>query len=121
VAVESAPIDLTLGEPPAAAGAHAQHPQMAHMVMAMPAGPPGVSGEAHLRAGAWLDLDTRAIGPQDHLCGNEEVYYPPLSSGAARVTAIPAVTVAYDYRGPGLGMVWSSPNKRSAFVGRFQG
>jgi hypothetical protein len=79
----------------------------------------GISGEAHLRAGDWVELATRAIGPQDHLCGNEEVYYPPLAAGHSRVTAVPAVTLEHEFRGPGLGMVWSSPGKRSAFVGRF--
>lgn len=141
VGVESAPIDLRVGPPAvpvippmthadaaamsseaAPSQLHAAHMAAGHMAMAgMPAGAAGLSGEAHLRAGAWVDLDTRAIGPQDHLCGNEEVYYPPLAGGTAHVTAIPAVTVAYDFRGPGLGMVWSSPGKRSAFVGHFQG
>jgi hypothetical protein len=79
----------------------------------------GISGEAHLKAGDWVDLATRPIGPQDHLCGNEEVYYPPLTAGHSQVTAVPAVTLEHEFHGPGLGMVWSSPGKRSAFVGRF--
>ncbi len=117
VGVESAPIELSLT--PAAGGSAAAHPggHQHHLGAGMAL--PGISGEAHLRAGGFLDLDTRAIGPQDHLCGNEEVFYPPLTAGRSQVTAIPAVTVAYDFRGPGLGMVWSSPGKRSAFVGSF--
>jgi hypothetical protein len=79
----------------------------------------GISGDARLKAGDWVDLATRAIGPQDHLCGNEEIYYPPLTAGHSQVTAVPAVTLEHEFRGPGLGMVWSSPGKRSAFVGRF--
>jgi Protein of unknown function (DUF1326) len=79
----------------------------------------GISGEAHLRAGDWVALTTRALSPKDHLCGNEEIYYQPLATAGAQVTAVPAVTVDYDFRGPGLGMTWSSPGKRSAFVGTF--
>ncbi len=120
VGVESAPIDLILGAREGARAA-AVEPPGAHQHAGHIAAVAGISGEAHLRAGDWIDIDTRAIGPQDHLCGNEEVFYPPLAGGPSQVTAIPAVTVTYDFRGPGLGMVWSSPGKRSAFVGRFQG
>jgi hypothetical protein len=121
VGVESAPIELALA-PPAdgLAGMNAGQPQAQHQHhLAAGLAVPGISGEAHLRAGDWIALDTRAIGSQDHLCGNEEVFYPPLTAGRSRVAAVPAVTVAYDFRGPGLGMVWSSPGKRSAFVGSF--
>jgi hypothetical protein len=143
VAVESAPIEMAVsatagspgdpGEPgeadagsglglsPEAVAARALHPaeHPGHHHLGAGLAVAGISGEAHLKAGAWIDLATRGIGPKDHLCGNEEVFYPPLTAGRSRVTAVPAVTVAYDFRGPGLGMVWSSPGKRSAFVGRF--
>src|ERR1700687_1952092 len=146
VAVESAPIEMAVsaiagkpgdsGEPGAAAEADAgsgrglspeavaaralhpaEHPGHHHLAAGLAVA--GISGEAHLKAGDWIDLATRGIGPKDHLCGNEEVFYPPLTAGRSRVTAVPAVSVAYDFRGPGLGMVWSSPGKRNAFVGRF--
>jgi len=114
VAVESAPIEMTV----AARALHpAEHPGHHHLAAGLAVA--GISGDAHLKAGGWIDLATRGIGPKDHLCGNEEVFYPPLTADRSRVTAMPAVTVAYDFRGPGLGMVWSSPGKRSAFVGRF--
>jgi hypothetical protein len=113
VGVESAPIEMALGKPPEPPD-HAAHHRLAAGLQVE-----GVSGEAHLKAGDWVDLATRGIGPKDHLCGNEELYYPPLTAGRAQVTAVPAVTVAYDFRGPGLGMVWSSPGKRSAYVGHF--
>jgi hypothetical protein len=71
---------------------------------------------AALQAGTVLELRTRALNHGDHLCGNEEVYYPPLTD---TVSAVPAVTLAHAFRGTGLGMTWSSPGKRSAFVGRF--
>jgi len=117
VAVKSAPIEMALGVPsPAAPSAGLSGHR--HLPAAGP-GAAGISGDARLKAGDWIDLATRGIGAQDHLCGNEEVYYPPLTAASSRVTAVPAVTVAYDFRGPGLGMVWSSPGKRSAFVGHF--
>jgi hypothetical protein len=145
VAVESAPIEMALGgqaEPPdhakpsrqegppgqAYQPGQAERTDQAASLLAGHAGHhrlaaglavAGVSGEAHLKAGDWVDLTTRGIGPKDHLCGNEELFYPPLTAGRSRVTAVPAVTVAYDFRGPGLGMVWSSPGRRSAFVGHF--
>lgn len=122
VAVESAPIEMNVGAiSPEALAARALHPaeHLGHHHLASGLAVAGISGDARLKAGAWVDLSTRGIGPQDHLCGNEEVFYPPLTADRSRVTAVPAVTVAYDFRGPGLGMVWSSPGKRSAFVGRF--
>lgn len=121
VAVESAPIEMALGgqaertdQAASLLAGHAGHHRLAAGLAVA-----GVSGEAHLKAGDWVDLTTRGIGPKDHLCGNEELFYPPLTAGRSRVTAVPAVTVAYDFRGPGLGMVWSSPGRRSAFVGHF--
>lgn len=120
VAVERAPIELSFAPPASAAQAgvagaaakgHEHHGHFGH-----PQGVPGLSGGATLRAGDTVELATRGLGPQDHLCGNEEVYYPPLVETAA---AVPAVTLAHAWRGEGLGKTWSSPGKRSAFVGRF--
>lgn len=73
-------------------------------------------GNATLKAGDLVELRTRGLNHGDHLCGNEEVYYPPLTSVE---NAVPAVTLAHAFRGKGLGMTWSSPDKRSAFVARF--
>jgi hypothetical protein len=129
VAVASAPIDMGVGsrdaadpadpaDPAGTAGGAAASPaEHHHPGIGAAAG--SISGEAHLRAGDWIDLSTRALNPKDHLCGNEEIYYPPLTADSSRVTAVPAVTVVYDFTGPDLGMVWSSPDKRSAFVGHF--
>lgn len=101
VAVESAPIEMAVM---AEAAGHAGH-----------AGHAG-GGSASLTAGDLIELRTRGLNHDDHLCGNEEVYYSPL----ARIEgAVPAVTLAHTFRGKGLGMTWSSPDKRSAFVGRF--
>jgi len=101
VAVESAPIRLTIED--GDSGAH-------H-------GASTLSGAASLQAGNVVELKTRALNHADHLCGNEEVYYPPLT---ATTEAVPAVTLANAFRGGELGKIWSSPGKRSAFVGRFE-
>ena len=103
VTVESAPIHLVIENGPAGAHAHG--------------GASTLSGAASLQAGDVVELRTRALNHADHLCGNEEVYYPPLT---ATTEAVPAVTLAHAFRGGELGKVWSSPGKRSAFVGRFE-
>lgn len=98
VSVETAPIEMAVVE------GHADH-----------AGHTG-GGSATLKAGDLIELRTRGLNHDDHLCGNEEVYYSPLATVEG---AVPAVTLAHTFRGKGLGMTWSSPDKRSAFVGRF--
>lgn len=95
VSVEAAPIEMALVE-----GEHTHHGE----------------GSAALKAGELIELRTRGLNHDDHLCGNEEVYYPPLTQVDG---AVPAVTLAHAFRGKGLGMTWSSPGKRSAFVASF--
>lgn len=74
------------------------------------------SMKATLVAGDLARIQTRALNGTDHICHNEEVFYPPL---AKLDHAMPAVTVAHRFDGAGLGATWSSPDKRSAFVGTF--
>jgi Protein of unknown function (DUF1326) len=73
-------------------------------------------GVALLRAGQFATVQTRSIGDQDHLCGNEVTFYPPLTQLAH---SMPAVALTDSYRGPGLGVSWDLHGKRSAFVGMF--
>ena len=73
-------------------------------------------GAAMLRAGRFATIQTRSIGSQDHLCGNEVTFYPPLSEVAH---SMPAVALTDSYSGPGLGVSWDLHGKRSAFVGTF--
>ena len=73
-------------------------------------------GAALLRAGRFATVQTRSIGGQDHLCGNEETFYPPLTQLSH---AMPAVALTDTYSGPGLGISWDLHGKRSAFVGTF--
>lgn len=73
-------------------------------------------GAAMLRAGTFATVQTRSIGGQDHLCGNEVTFYPPLTETAH---SMPAVALSDVYSGPGLGVSWDYHGKRSAFVGTF--
>jgi hypothetical protein len=75
-------------------------------------------GRASVRAGDLIEARTRPLGHGDHLCGNESVYYPPLSSLDAS-EATPAFALANAFRGDALDVTWSTPDKRSAFVGVF--
>src|SRR5512140_262246 len=73
-------------------------------------------GVALLRAGQFATIQTRAITPSDHNCGNDATFYPPLTPTAHSMAAV-ALTDRYD--GPGLGKSWDSHDRRSAFVGTF--
>lgn len=73
-------------------------------------------GYARLRAGDLVKLETRALQVGDIHCGNEDVYYPPLTDVQG---AVPAVTLAHTFTGKDLNTTWSDPHKRSAFIGTF--
>jgi hypothetical protein len=75
------------------------------------------SAAATLRAGELATIRTRAMNSKDHICSNEEVWYLPLTKVKH---AMPAVAMEHRFKGDGLGMKWSSPDKRSAFVADFQ-
>ena len=71
---------------------------------------------ASLKAGDVVQLKTRALNHGDHICGNEEVYYPPLTEVTQ---AKPAFTLMHQFKGKGLNGSWSSFGSRGAFVGTF--
>ncbi|HWR14268.1 MAG TPA: DUF1326 domain-containing protein [Terriglobales bacterium] len=73
-------------------------------------------GKALLRAGNFVTVQTRPLNGNDHICGNEETYYPPLTK---TTHAMPVVAMKDEYQGPGLNANWSNSGKRSAFVGTF--
>lgn len=73
-------------------------------------------GSALLRAGSFALIQTRSLNDEDHVCGNETTFYPPLTTVAH---AMPAVAVTDQYSGSGLGNTWTIHDKRSAFVGTF--
>ena len=73
-------------------------------------------GEDVLKAGNLAVVKTRALCKGDIMCGNETVYYPPLTKVAH---SMPAFTQVDAFHGKGLGVVWNNRDGRSAFVGTF--
>jgi hypothetical protein len=71
---------------------------------------------ATLSAGSLAEIQTRTVADRDRHCGNEETYYAPL---APTSHAMPAVTVVDRYVGEGLGVSWTTHDRRNAFVGSF--
>jgi len=69
-----------------------------------------------LQAGDLAQIETRAVSAKDKHCGNEDVYYPPLTSTTG---ALPAVAVVDQWSGEGLGVSWTTHDKRNAFVASF--
>ena len=74
-------------------------------------------GAAKLTAGSLASIQTRAMSEKDHVCGNEEVWYPPLT---AVEHAMPAYALENSYSGDALGETWNNRLKRSGFLGTFQ-
>jgi hypothetical protein len=74
------------------------------------------SAAATLTAGSLAKIQTRAINESDHICANEELWYPPLTKVAH---AMPAFALEHSFQGDALGETWRSPFKRSGFVGIF--
>jgi hypothetical protein len=64
-----------------------------------------------------VQISTRAIGPGDEICHNEEVFYQPLAANLTH--AMPAMTLAGSYRGNHLDKTWNDAGRRGAFVGHF--
>ena len=73
-------------------------------------------GCASVKAGNLVEINTRCLGGNDHLCGNEETFYPPLTSVEH---AMPAFTELASFKGAGLNLTWEATGQRSAFVGSF--
>ena len=69
-----------------------------------------------VKAGDIIEISTRCLGGKDHLCGNEENYYPPLTEIQG---ALSAFTELAAFRGTGLDATWQLSGKRSAYLGTF--
>ncbi|HLK64929.1 MAG TPA: DUF1326 domain-containing protein [Bryobacteraceae bacterium] len=74
-------------------------------------------GATKLTAGSLASIQTRALNSGDHVCGNEEVWYPPLT---AVEHVMPAYALDNSFTGEGLGETWHNRMRRSGFVGTFQ-
>ncbi|MFM1918581.1 MAG: hypothetical protein RLZZ303_215 [Candidatus Hydrogenedentota bacterium] len=75
------------------------------------------SGCAEVKAADLVDISTRCMGGDDHVCGNESTFYPPLTELRA---AYPVFTKVAAYRGDALGLTWAATEQRGAFLGAFE-
>lgn len=71
---------------------------------------------ATVKAGGLVEISTRCLGGKDHLCGNEENFYPPLTKVQ---DAWSAYTELAAFRGEGLNATWEMTGQRSAYLGTF--
>ncbi|SRR5213594_256875 len=71
---------------------------------------------ATVKAGDLLEISTRCLGGNDHLCGNEENFYPPLTKVNG---ALSAYTELAAFRGRDLNATWELTGRRSAYLGTF--
>jgi hypothetical protein len=74
------------------------------------------SGCARVKAGNLVEVATRCLGGKDHLCGNEENYYPPLTQVNG---AMAAFTELSSFQGEGLDVTWTTSGMRSAYLAQF--
>ena len=74
------------------------------------------SGCAAIKAKGLIDISTRCFGDNDHVCGNEDIFYPPLTDVSE---ALPAYTEIAAFTGKGLNATWQFTGQRSAFLASF--
>ena len=73
-------------------------------------------GCAKVHAGDLVEIETRCLTCKDCVCGNEELFYPPLTKVA---DARPAYTTAAVFHGDGLNTQFDEANRRSAYLATF--
>ncbi len=71
---------------------------------------------AKMQAGTLAGIRTRPLTDKDHICGNESLFYGPISK---LEHAMAGVAVLDQFKGDGLGAWWTLRDKRSAYVGNF--
>jgi len=92
IAVNSAPIELTVGESKE-------------------------GGCYSLTVSKVARIETRCVDPHhDKICGNESAFYPPLSKD---VEAQTAVALEHSFQGKAFNETWKDANRRGAYVGSF--
>jgi hypothetical protein len=74
------------------------------------------SGCAAVKAGDIVNISTRCFGENDHVCGNEDIFYQPLTDVTG---ATPAFTEMAAFKGTGLNLTWQATGQRSAFLAAF--
>lgn len=70
----------------------------------------------NLEAGKIVKILTRKAKATDCICTNEVAYYPPLAK-LERFSA--GVAIESQFKGKGLGAIWSMPESRSAYMATF--
>ena len=73
-------------------------------------------GCASVKAGELVEINTRCFSESDHLCGNEDTFYPPLTEVNG---AYPVFTELATFNGSGLNETWELASRRSAFLAGF--
>jgi hypothetical protein len=73
-------------------------------------------GCAKVHAGDLIEIETRCLTCKDCVCGNEELFYPPLTKVD---DARPAYTTAAVFHGAGLNTQFDEANRRSAYLATF--
>jgi len=71
---------------------------------------------AAIKAGSLVEISTRCLGGNDHVCGNEDLFYPPLTKVNG---ALAAFTELATFTGRDLNLTWQMTGKRSAYLGTF--
>jgi hypothetical protein len=71
---------------------------------------------ASVNAAGLVEISTQCLAGKKHLCGNEETFYPPLTTVQ---NAFPAFTEVAAYHGSGLNLTWQDRGQSSAFIGTF--
>lgn len=84
--------------------------------MEVNSGPCASGSCATVKAGDLVEISTRCLSGKDHLCGNEENFYPPLTKVQ---NAFSAFTELAAFRGRDLGATWELAGRRSAYLGSF--
>ncbi len=75
------------------------------------------NGCSSVKAEGLVEVSTRCVGKHDHICGNEELYYPPLTN-VENATA--AYTEWASYKGSGLDVTWGLTEQRGTYLAAFE-
>ena len=76
----------------------------------------GKQGCAKVQAGDLVEVATSCLGGKHDICGNDETFYPPLTS-VENAQAVYTDLAAFN--GSGLNVTWQIAGKRSAFLAKF--
>ncbi|HMJ67091.1 MAG TPA: DUF1326 domain-containing protein [Candidatus Binatia bacterium] len=74
------------------------------------------SGCSTVKAGNLVNISTRCFSDDDHVCGNEDIFYSPLIDVTG---ALPAYTEIAAFNGKGLDATWQLTGRRSAYLASF--